>query len=42
LILEMLMASSVISKYWGVYLNDFVASCGGLTSIRISVWDHFI
>ena len=24
LILEMLMAGSVISKYWGVYLNDFM------------------
>ncbi|OZG50344.1 APC family permease [Bombiscardovia coagulans] len=29
LILEMLMASSVIAKYWGVYLNDFVHLMGG-------------
>ncbi len=28
LILEMLMASSVISKYWGVYLNDFMRLIG--------------
>lgn len=28
LILEMLMASSVISKYWGVYLNDFLKLMG--------------
>lgn len=28
LILEMLMASSVISKYWGVYLNDFMRLVG--------------
>lgn len=28
LILEMLMASSVISKYWGVYLNDFMRLMG--------------
>ena len=29
LILEMLMAASVISKYWGVYLNDFIHLMGG-------------
>ncbi|MEK0306171.1 APC family permease [Bifidobacterium favimelis] len=37
MILEMLMAASVISKYWGVYLNDFVHLMGGTgftTSIR--------
>ncbi|NEG69673.1 amino acid permease [Bifidobacterium choloepi] len=28
LILEMLMASSVISKYWGVYLDDFMRLMG--------------
>ncbi|EFA22812.1 APC family permease [Bifidobacterium gallicum] len=28
LILEMLMAASVISKYWGVYLNDFLHLMG--------------
>ena len=28
LILEMLMAGSVISKYWGVYLNDFMRLMG--------------
>ncbi|MBT1166084.1 amino acid permease [Bifidobacterium simiarum] len=28
LILEMLMAGSVISKYWGVYLNDFFRLMG--------------
>ena len=28
LILEMLMAGSVISKYWGVYLNDFLKLMG--------------
>ncbi|WP_300766049.1 amino acid permease [uncultured Bifidobacterium sp.] len=28
LILEMLMAGSVISKYWGVYLNDFIRLMG--------------
>ncbi|MBM6700002.1 amino acid permease [Bifidobacterium pullorum subsp. saeculare] len=28
LILEMLMAGSVISKYWGVYLNDFFGLMG--------------
>ncbi|MFT9009472.1 MAG: amino acid permease [Bifidobacterium sp.] len=28
LILEMLMAGSVISKYWGVYLNDFMQLMG--------------
>ncbi|MEE1296025.1 MAG: amino acid permease [Bifidobacterium sp.] len=28
LILEMAMASSVISKYWGVYLNDFMRLVG--------------
>lgn len=29
LILEMLMAGSVISKYWGVYLNDFMRLMAG-------------
>ncbi|AKV55908.1 amino acid permease [Bifidobacterium actinocoloniiforme DSM 22766] len=29
LILEMMMAASVISKYWGVYLNDFIHLMGG-------------
>ncbi|BDR55174.1 amino acid permease [Bombiscardovia apis] len=29
LILEMLMAASVIAKYWGVYLSDFVHLMGG-------------
>ena len=28
LILEMLMAGSVVSKYWGVYLNDFFRLVG--------------
>ncbi|WP_213234788.1 amino acid permease, partial [Bifidobacterium animalis] len=28
LILEMLMAGSVISKFWGVYLNDFLRPMG--------------
>lgn len=28
LVLEMLMAGSVISKYWGVYLNDFLKLMG--------------
>lgn len=28
LILEMLMAASVISKYWGIYLNDFMRLMG--------------
>ena len=28
LILEMMMAGSVISKYWGVYLNDFMRLMG--------------
>ncbi|BDR52419.1 amino acid permease [Bombiscardovia nodaiensis] len=38
LILEMLMAASVIAKYWGVYLNDFVHLMGGTSfSTHISV-----
>lgn len=42
LILEMLMAASVISKYWGVYLNDFVHLMGGQnfsTSVHLGSLD---
>ncbi|MFR0568735.1 amino acid permease [Bifidobacterium apri] len=37
LILEMLMAGSVIAKYWGVYLNDFLHLIGWNTSTQVSV-----
>lgn len=37
LILEMLMAGSVISKYWGVYLNDFFSLMGWGFNTNIQV-----
>ncbi|WEV69034.1 amino acid permease [Bifidobacterium sp. ESL0775] len=36
LILEMLMASSVIAKYWSVYLNDFLHLIGFNSSTEIN------
>lgn len=42
LILEMLMAGSVVSKYWGVYLNDFMHSMGWNFSTNMSIGSiHF-
>ncbi|MBW3088782.1 amino acid permease [Bifidobacterium sp. 82T24] len=37
LILEMLMAGSVISKYWGVYLNDFFRLMGWNLNTNIHI-----
>lgn len=37
LILEMLMAGSVVSKYWGVYLNDFFSLMGWPISTHITL-----
>ncbi|OXN01510.1 amino acid permease [Bifidobacterium vansinderenii] len=37
LILEMLMAGSVISKYWGVYLNDFFRLMGWNLNTNIQI-----
>lgn len=37
LILEMMMAGSVISKYWGVYLNDFLHLVGLDVSTVVAV-----
>ncbi|RSX54998.1 amino acid permease [Bifidobacterium dolichotidis] len=37
LILEMLMAGSVISKYWGVYLNDFLHLMGLDISTNVTI-----
>lgn len=37
LILEMLMAGSVVSKYWGVYLNDFFRLIGWNINTNIAV-----
>lgn len=37
LILEMLMAGSVVSKYWGVYLNDFFSLMGWHISTHITL-----
>lgn len=37
LILEMLMAGSVISKYWSVYLNDFLRLMGVHSSTEIQI-----
>ena len=37
LILEMLMAGSVIAKYWGVYLNDFLHLIGWNTTTQVHV-----
>lgn len=37
LILEMLMAGSVISKYWGVYLNDFFRLIGWNINTNIAI-----
>ncbi|MFC5221738.1 amino acid permease [Bifidobacterium leontopitheci] len=37
LILEMLMAGSVISKYWGVYLNDFMHLMGWNADTNIAI-----
>lgn len=37
LILEMLMAGSVVSKYWGVYLNDFFRLIGWNIDTNIAI-----
>lgn len=37
LILEMLMAGSVVSKYWGVYLNDFFRLVGWNINTNITI-----
>lgn len=37
LILEMLMAGSVVSKYWGVYLNDFFRLIGWNINANIAI-----
>lgn len=37
LILEMLMAGSVVSKYWGVYLNDFFSLMGWHISTHVDI-----
>lgn len=37
LILEMLMAGSVVSKYWGVYLNDFFWLIGWNINTNIAI-----
>ena len=37
LILEMLMAGSVVSKYWGVYLNDFFRLIGWHINTNIAI-----
>ncbi|WP_137652652.1 amino acid permease [Bifidobacterium moukalabense] len=37
LILEMLMAGSVVSKYWGVYLNDFFRLVGWNINTNIAI-----
>lgn len=37
LILEMLMAGSVVSKYWGVYLNDFFRLIGWNINTNIAI-----
>lgn len=37
LILEMLMAGSVVSKYWGVYLNDFFRLIGWNSNTNIAI-----
>ena len=36
LILEMLMAGSVISKYWGIYLNDFLRLMGSSANTNLT------
>lgn len=41
LILEMLMAASVISKYWGVYLNDFMRLMGVNWDTNITIGGSF-
>ncbi len=41
LILEMLMAGSVVSKYWGVYLNEFLRLMGIQISTTWQVTPHF-
>ncbi|NMN00319.1 amino acid permease [Bifidobacterium sp. DSM 109958] len=41
LILEMLMAGSVISKYWGVYLNDFFGLMGWDLNTNITLFGGF-
>lgn len=42
LILEMLMAGSVVSKYWGVYLNDFFRLVGWNINTTIAVGSFHI
>ena len=37
LILEMLMAGSVVSKYWGVYLNQFFELIGWNINTNIAI-----
>ena len=37
LLLEMLMAGSVVSKYWGVYLNDFFRLVGWNINTNITI-----
>lgn len=37
LILEMLMAGSVVSKYWGIYLNDFFRLVGWNINTNITI-----
>ena len=37
LILEMLMAGSVVSKYWGVYLNDFFRLVGWNINTNVAI-----
>lgn len=37
LILEMLMAGSIVSKYWGVYLNDFFRLIGWNINTNIAI-----
>ena len=41
LILEMLMAGSVISKYWGIYLNDFFSLMGWNLNTNVVLFGGF-
>ena len=41
LILEMLMAGAVISKYWGVYLNDFFSLMGWNLNTKVVLFGGF-
>ena len=42
LILEMLMAGSVVSKYWGVYLNDFFRLVGWTINTNVTIGSFYV